>query len=242
MRLRFTAALAPALLAPALVVPALLAPGWLAPSAQARGFAFAGPGGGGFYHFGGGAWGGGRPVGDAWRNGYEGWHPAYGPGVRPAWTNGNGNRTWDVNNNFYNRDYHGWNNVWVNGGYWGSRPWHAGWYAWTPATWGWWGGSAAAWGLAGLATGAAIADLVNAAADQQKTVFLVPGTTWVLNYASVESVGTYGVSFTYGTGGEVTILAAANCQMGLLNGQPPQNAAQAQLLNAACAVAYGEGS
>jgi hypothetical protein len=224
-----------------------LAPLLPAVPAAARGLAVAGPRGGGFYHFGGGSWGGARPVGDTWRNGYEGWHPAYGPGVRPAWTNTNGDRPLDinrnvnVNNNFYNRDYHGWNAAWSNGGYWGSRPWHTGWYAWTPASWGWWGGSAAAWGLAGLATGVAITELVNQAASQQQTVFVVPGTTWLLNYGTVESVGTYGVSFSYGTGADVTVMAAANCQLGLLNGQPPQSAAQAQLLNAACPVAYGAG-
>jgi hypothetical protein len=37
-------------------------------------------------------------------------------------------------------------------------------------------------------------------------------------------------------------MGAANCQAGLLNGQVPATAAQAQLLNAVCQVAYGGGS
>jgi hypothetical protein len=152
-------------------------------------------------------------------------------------------KTVNVNNNFYNRTSNGWNSNWARGGYWTNRPWNAGWYAWTPATWGWWGASSAAWGVAaGLATGVAIADLVNTAADNQQTVIVVPGSTYQLNYGSVEAVGTYGVSFAYTVGGGASLMGAANCQAGLLNGQVPADAAQAQLLNAVCQVAYGAGS
>ena len=41
------------------------------------------------------------------------------------------------------------------------------------------------------------------------------------------------------TGATAPIKGAANCQEGLLDGQIPSMAAQAQLLNAACQVAYG---
>ena len=190
----------------------------------ARGFAVVGPRAGAAYNFG----------GAGWRGGYQGWHPAYGQGVRPSWN--------PTNVNFYNRDYHGWNGGWANGGYWNSRPWNAGWYRWTPASWGWWGGSAAAWGLVSLATGAAIASLVNAAAQSQSTVIVVPQTPFQLNYGSIESVGSYGVSFSYSLGYGDTLYGAANCQQGLLNGQVPHTADQAQLLNAVCQVAYGAGS
>jgi hypothetical protein len=148
----------------------------------------------------------------------------------------------NVNNNFYTRNVNGWNANWARGGYWSNRPWNAGWYAWTPASWGWWGGSSVGWGLAaGLATGAAITDLVNSAASREQTVIVVPSTTWTLNYASVEAVGLYGVSFSYALGDGVNLNGAANCQAGLLNGQVPASAAQAQLLNAVCQVAYGKG-
>jgi hypothetical protein len=83
---------------------------------------------------------------------------------------------------------------------------------------------------------------VNNAADKQQTVIVVPGSTYQLNYASVESVGLYGVSFAYDIGNGVTLNGAANCQAGLLNGQVPATAPQAQLLNAVCQVAYGKGS
>jgi len=69
-------------------------------------------------------------------------------------------------------------------------------------------------------------------------VIVVPQSSYSLNYGSVEAVGTYGVSFNYGVG-NTDLIGAANCQDGLLNGQVPGNADQAQLLNAVCQVAYG---
>ncbi|QNI70706.1 hypothetical protein [Cyanobium sp. NS01] len=119
----------------------------------------------------------------------------YGAGARPAVEGDRFNRV-TINNNFYSRDIHGWNDNWRGGGYWNSRPWNHGWYGgW--GGWSWWGASAAAWGVAGLATGAAIGSLVNAAADQQSTLIVVPETDIQLDYGSVESVGTGGVSFNY---------------------------------------------
>lgn len=143
--------------------------------------------------------------------------------------------------NFYSRDFNGFNDGWRNGGYWNDRPWGAGWFVGGASAWGWYGANAAAWGLAGLATGAAIGSLVNAAAAQSSPIIVVPQTSYQLNYGSVESVGSYGVSFNYLVNGS-QLLGAANCQQGLLNGQVPSNASQAQLLNAVCQVAYGSGT
>jgi len=129
---------------------------------------------------------------------------------------------------------------WRNGGYWNSRPWNHGWYnGW--GGWGWWGANAAAWGVAGLATGAAITGLVDAASENSSPVIVVPNTSYELNYGSVEGVGSYGVSFNYNVDGS-SLMGAANCQQGLLNGQVPGTSDQAQLLNAVCQVAYGSGS
>ena len=86
-----------------------------------------------------------------------------------------------------------------------------------------------------------IGSLVNAASSAQSTVIMVPNTTYELNYGSVEGVGSYGVSFNYLVNG-TQLMGAANCQQGLLNGQIPTNASQAQLLNAVCQVAYGSGN
>lgn len=216
--------------------------------------------GGGGYHFGGAGYDG-RPGATDWQRGYQGYHPHYGPDSRPAWQDGGTGKTdqlninksgnfdndsvqknVNVNNNFYNRNVNGWNASWARGGYWTNRPWNAGWYGWTPATWGWWGWNSVGWGLAaGLATGAAITELVNSAADSQQTVIVVPGSTYQLNYASVEAVGLYGVSFSYTLGTGANLMGSANCQAGLLDGQVPATAPQAQLLNAVCQVAYGKG-
>ena len=198
---------------------------------------------------------------DAYRSGYQGYHPMYGDGTRSYWggnrsvdssvnandnrfnnsfDNDRFNRNVNVDNNFYNRDYNGFNRNWSNGGYWNNRPWNSGWYR-GSGSWGWWGASAAAWGVAGLATGAVIGGLVNAAANDQSPVFVVPNSGYQLNYGSVESVGNYGVSFNYLVNG-TQLMGAANCQQGLLNGQVPNSASQAQLLNAVCQVAYGTGN
>ena len=159
-----------------------------------------------------------------------------------------GNRNWNDGdwrgdrwgyNNWGNRWNGGWNNQWNNGGYWGDRPWSYGWYNWSPNTWGWWGGNAEAWGLAGLATGAVITDLVNNASDQQSPVIEVPDSNYQLNYGTVDAVGNSGANFSYSVASSPPVQGGANCQEGLLDGQVPSSAAQAQLLNAACQVAYG---
>ncbi|MFM7086153.1 MAG: hypothetical protein ACKOXO_04070 [Cyanobium sp.] len=186
--------------------------------------------------FGGGvhAWGGGVYHFDAgsWQRGY---HPLYGGGVRPAWRDGGVGGV-----KFYDRGFYGWNAGWRRGGYWASRPWRTGWYAgW--GGWNWWAGSAVTWGLTGLATGATIAALVNASADASSPLILVPSTSYELNYGSVEAVGDSGVSFSYNVNGH-SLIGAANCMQGLLNGQIPGTADQAQLLNAVCQVAYGPGA
>ena len=231
-------------LAPALLLLAL-------PVAQLP--ALAGHGGGG--HGGGGYGGGGHGGGGHWHGGGGGYHHVYGGGVRTPALHRNisrddynratlggqdrfdasrlgwGNRNW--NNGAWRGDN------WRNGGYWGDRPWSYGWYNWSPNSWGWWGGNAAAWGLAGLATGAVITDLVDQASDQQSSVIEVPDSNYQLNYGSVDAVGNSGANFSYAVANSPPVQGGADCQDGLLDGQVPSTAAQAQLLNAACQVAYG---
>ena len=181
-----------------------------------------------------------RAGADRYRSAYQGYHPMYGMNTRPNWGSRPVDNDYRVNNNFYNRDYNGFNRNWSNSGYWGNRHWNTGWYrGW--GNWGWWGANAAAWGVAGLATGAVIGGLVNAAANAQSPVFLVPDTAYGLNYGSVEAVGSYGASFNYLVN-DTQLMGAANCQQGLLNGQVPATSDQAQLLNAVCQLAYGSGN
>lgn len=203
-----------------------------------------------------------QPVNRSLDKGYQGSHPLYGAGARTPWTGHNMspdqfrrlttggstgasgfdnerfNRNVKVENNFYNRNYGGWNDTWGNGGYWGSRAWGYGWYSWSPDTWGWWGGSSVGWGLAALAGADVITSLVNTAAAQESPVIDVPDSDYQLNYGTVDSVGSGGADFSYAVAGSPPVKGAANCQQGLLDGQVPSTAAQAQLLNAACQVAY----
>lgn len=108
-----------------------------------------------------------------------------------------------------------WHGGWASGGYWGARPWPYGWYGTSPV----------AWGVAGMATAAAITSSVNAAADQQSTVIVVPQTGFQLNFASVQAIEPDSVSFSWTSGSIGQAATAAN----------------ANLLNAACVVAYGNG-
>jgi hypothetical protein len=122
-----------------------------------------------------------------------------------------------------------WHGGWATGGYWATRPWPYGWYGTAPL----------AWGVAGMASAAAITNSVNAAAAQQSTVIVVPQTGFQLNYASVKAIDPDSVSFTW-TNGALSQAASGNCRQGSLNGAPA-TAANANLLNAACVVAYGNG-
>ena len=210
-----------------------------------------------------------RPEERNLNQGYSGSHPLYGAGSRTPWTghnisadqfrrsnaggwdggrgvgsfdNDRFNRQVNLENNFYNRNVGGWNNGWADGGYWGSRPWGYGWYNWRPNSWGWWGGSSLGWGIAALAGAEVITALVNDAATQQSPVIDVPDSDYQLNYGTVDSVGSGGANFSYAVAGSPSVKGAANCQQGLLDGQVPSTAAQAQLLNAACQVAYGPDS
>ena len=142
----------------------------------------------------------------------------------------------------YGRPYVG-NHGWQNGGYWGYRPWHTGWYNWAPNNWSWWGPSAVGWGVMGLATGAVITGLVNSAAQNQSTVIVVPDTTIRLDFASVLPAGEGVVSFRYIVGSSGPAYQSnGDCRQGLFNGQPPRSVAEAQLLNTTCHVAYGNGN
>ncbi|WP_158218610.1 hypothetical protein [Synechococcus sp. 1G10] len=134
-----------------------------------------------------------------------------------------------------------WNPAWGRTGYWGARSWNTGWYRVNPVGWGWWRPSAAAWGITGLATAVTINTLINQSVAQQSTVIAVPQTSYQLDYSSLQATAPYGANFTYLSAG-VPLAAQVDCQQGLFAGQSPQSASEAQLLNTACQVAYGNGS
>ncbi len=131
-------------------------------------------------------------------------------------------------------------NGWYSGSNWSNnRPWNNGWYGGSYYNnWGWYPGQAAAWGLAGMATFGTINSLVNSAQSSQVSYIDVPNSDYKLYYPSVTATGDV-VSFEADNGYE-TVRFNANCRDGTLNGGAPLNANEAQLLNAACQVAFGE--
>ena len=149
----------------------------------------------------------------------------------------------NIRNDTYRKAINNWDRYgkgWYSGGNWyNNRPWSYGWYGgsyWN--NWGWYPGQAAAWGLAGLATFSVINSLVNSAQNQQVSYIVVPSSDYSLYYPSITATGDV-VTFEADDGYE-TVRYSANCRQGTLNGSTPRNANEAQLLNAACQVAFGQ--
>ena len=168
------------------------------------------------------------------------------PAARPGYGTGNlnGNRYANrpVNRNWTNTVNI--NNVNVRPGWarpgWGvARPWNTGWYGgWGSPPWGWWGARAAVWGIGSLATAAAINNAVDTSIAAQTTYIVVPESDFQLLYGSVQPSGSSTINFAVSANGR-TYQLSADCNAGLLNGADPASAAEAQLLNAACQVAFG---
>lgn len=149
----------------------------------------------------------------------------------------------DIRNDTYRKAINNWDrygNGWYsNSGWYNNRPWGYGWYggsSWN--NWGWYPGQAAAWGLAGLATFGVINSLVNSAQSNQVSYIAVPSSSYSLYYPSVTASGDV-VTFEADNGSS-TMRYSANCKQGSLNGGTPRSADEAQLLNAACQVAFGK--
>lgn len=132
-----------------------------------------------------------------------------------------------------------WSPAWGDGGFWTSRAWVWGWYRANPAVWNWWPTSAAAWGIGGLAGAGEIKALVDGAIAARASLIAVPGTGLRLDFGSLRAVRPMGAWFLWASGDGSWRQASADCQSGLLDGAPPSDAARAELLNAACQVAYG---
>jgi hypothetical protein len=143
-------------------------------------------------------------------------------------------RRWD---SFDNR----WDNYpgWARPGWGYARPWNYGWYGgWATPAWGWWGARAAAWGVGALATAAIINDAVDDAVSDHVSYIAVPNSNYGLLYGTVAPSGSDGVTFEVIADG-AAITMSADCRRGTLNGRDPNTVAEAELLNAACQVAYG---
>ncbi|MFM7264382.1 MAG: hypothetical protein ACKOZW_02070 [Cyanobium sp.] len=148
-------------------------------------------------------------------------------------------RDWNRNINIGDIDL---NPGWARAGWGVARPWNWGWYGgWSNPPWGWWGARAAAWGVGTLATAAIInAEVDDAVADNQTTI-IVPNTEYRLLYGTVEPGSGTTITFVVQAAGADYQLSA-DCQRGLINNREPASAQEAELLNAACQVAFGTAS
>lgn len=146
------------------------------------------------------------------------------------------NRDWGRNVNLSSVNlYPGW----ARPGWAVARPWGYGWYGgWATPAWGWWGARAAAWGVTTLTTAAIINSAVNNAVDDHISYINVPNSLYQLQYGTVAPAGSNGVTFVVTVSGS-SYQMEADCRSGLLNGNEPDTAAEAELVNAACQVAYG---
>jgi hypothetical protein len=162
--------------------------------------------------------------------------------------NPNGNRNGTINvNRDVNRNWTRQVNIntvaihpgWARPGWGVARPWTYGWYGgWSTPAWGWWGARAALWGVGTLATAAIINNAVNDAIADNDTTIIVPNSNYSLYYGSIQPIGQSSVSFVVQADGNDYQLSA-DCNAGTINGEEPKTAGQAELLNAACQVAFG---
>ena len=149
---------------------------------------------------------------------------------------------WDDRAKHWDKRWDRWDNYpgWARPGWGYARPWNYGWYGgWATPGWGWWGASAAAWGVTSLATAAIINAAVDDAVDSHTTTIVVPNTDYRLLYGSVEPVDDQTVSFSIESGDREVALNA-DCKRGTLDGRNPSTSQEAELLNAACQVAFGD--
>ncbi|MBE9153591.1 hypothetical protein [Cyanobium sp. LEGE 06113] len=131
--------------------------------------------------------------------------------------------------------------TWVGPSWSSRRPWSHGWYGsgWSDSrpSWWWWNGSSVIWGISQVASAAIIANAVNNAVSTNSDSIPVSNSAYRLRFGSVQPIGSKGVEFLFDYDGRI-FSATADCQRGELNGERPYTPAEAELLNAACAVAF----
>jgi hypothetical protein len=94
------------------------------------------------------------------------------------------------------------------------------------------------WGISTLATASIINNAVDNAVDANTQYIVVPNTSYQLLFGSVQPVGDRTITFIT-TAGDTSYQLNADCERGLLEDQTPQTVDEAELLNAACQVAFG---
>jgi hypothetical protein len=131
--------------------------------------------------------------------------------------------------------------AWARPGWGALRPWDNGWYgsrSFTP--WTWWGARSRAWGVTRLASRASINQAIDNAINNYIPYVVVPKTKYKLLYGTELPSGNESVSFVVQANG-LDYQLNANCKSGTINAQQPVTLEEAELLNAACQVAFGPG-
>jgi hypothetical protein len=80
-----------------------------------------------------------------------------------------------------------------------------------------------------------------AAVANDVTFIVVPNTSYELQFGTVQPVGEASVSFVVTANG-ISYQLTADCNAGTINNRQPNSSQEAELLNAACQVAYGQAS
>ena len=128
---------------------------------------------------------------------------------------------------------------WARPGWGAHRPRDQGWYGRRDYTaWTWWGSRSRAWRTTSLTSRASINKAVDNAINSYIPYIVVPKTNYKLLYGTELPSGGESVSFVV-QANSTDYQLNANCKQGTLNGQEPINIEEAELLNAACQVAYG---
>ena len=177
----------------------------------------------------------------------KGKNKAYRNAQRQEWKSWNNNQWKKYNNSRrniwvrpvpYNRPWGGYP-MWAQNPNWGyNRPWGGGWYNSGYSNWSWWGGQALGWGINALTTALIVNNAVNNAIRDRQTTVVVPNSSMRLYYGSVEARDRTEVTFV-ASNGNYTYEMEADCEDGLLNGEVPTSLSEAELVNAACQVAFG---
>jgi len=128
---------------------------------------------------------------------------------------------------------------WVRPGWGARRPWDHGWYsAGVFKRWRWWESGSRRWGVNTLALRTSINNAVDNAINDYIPYIVVSEANYKLFYGTEKPYGSDSLSFLVQSN-KTDYTLDANCKQGTINGQDPTNLAEAELLNAACQVAYG---
>lgn len=125
-----------------------------------------------------------------------------------------------------------------------ARPWGWGWYGgWGPGpvvypAWGWWAVSAPAWGVVSLSPTIVIQQSMDEAVASSADSFAVPNSDFEIFHASIRPIAERVIEFNFAYE-EESYLAKADCEQGLLNDEEPSALEEAELMHAACSLAFG---